>query len=228
MNLPRLQSIVAPVATPAAPAVLLANEIYRVMVSVNINNWIAFTTSIIAIVGIEFSGALMCYNAIEAYRRRTWVPMLLAIAGAIVYAIIVIVGVASMPEERGQVLGVMVLLTLVSYLGYAIYTSFDKQDQITVAVVTSEIDLLNAKRQLVNAETRHAKTQQPALDMSILSSRQLDTPNGQVDITETGQRIMDYLTANNGSGSLRTIAAACDCSPETARQWKIQWTAKQC
>lgn len=222
MNLPRLQSLVAPVTTPAAPAVLLANELYRAMLIVQIDHYIALFTSIVAIVGIEFSGALMCYNAIEAWRRRSWLPMILAIAGAIIYAIIVIAGVATMPEQRGRVFGVMVLLTLVAYLAYAIFTSFDKQDAANVQDTTLAIQLADAQRKLANAQTRQSKASIDAKPVSTVSTGQ----TGQPQITEIGQKVIAYFT-EHPAASLRTVSAEVGCSPETVRQWKQVWEANK-
>ena len=222
MNLPRLQSIIAPLSAPAAPAVLLANEIYRTMVIVDIAPIIAMVSAIIAIIGVEFSGALMCHNAVKAWQRRSLGIMAVAIIGALVYAAIVIAAIASMPEERGQIFGVMVLLTLVAYAGYAIYTAFEDDDAISRQAASAELDLLDKRRLLINAETRQIK----AGGSVHLSNRTESNTNGQIEqrITASGQRIIDYLNANGDGASLRDIAQACGVkSPSTVKVWLEYW-----
>lgn len=232
MNLARLQSFIAPLATPAAPALLLANELYRIMLLVDIPAWLSLIAAGIAIIGVEFSGALMCYNAIRAWNRRSWGAMWLAIGGAFVYAVIVWAGIATMPEQRGRVFGVMVLLTLVAYLAYAIYAAFDTADREAgkaaldaISTAAAQTELAEAQRRLTNAQTRQLK-------MSNRSIGQNERPIGQneqneqpIMITPKGRAILDYLNARGYNGeSLREIAAACGVSsPASVSKWLEYW-----
>lgn len=227
LNLPKLQSIIAPLATPAAPAVLLANEVYRTMIDVDIQSIIALVSAIIAIVGIEFSGALMCHNAVKAWQRRSTQLMTVAIIGALIYAIIVIAAIATMPEARGRVFGVMVLLTLVAYAGYAIYTSFEADDSRTMADNQAQIDLLDKQRLLTNAQTRQIKAGGPVSNVQLDKNGQIEQPAEQ-RITPAGQRIIEYLEANGPNASLRDIAQAVNVkSPSTVAQWIDYWKANK-
>jgi 4-amino-4-deoxy-L-arabinose transferase-like glycosyltransferase len=235
MNLARLQSFIAPLATPAAPALLLANELYRIMLLVDIPAWLSLIAAGVAIVGVEFSGALMCYNAIRAWNRRSWGAMWLAIGGAMIYAVIVWAGIATMEQQRGRVFGVMVLLTLVAYLAYAIYAAFDTADReadkaarASVIAAKAEAELVAEQRRLTNAQTRQLKAgvSNSSTGQLTASSIQSGQPGQRpiIAITPAGQSIIDYLDANGDGWSLREIAAACNnVSPMTAAKWLGYW-----
>jgi len=226
INLPKLQSIIAPLATPAAPAVLLANEIYRVMIDVNIPFWLAIGTATIALLGIESGGALMCHNGVRAWQRKSYGLMWVAIAGALVYAAIVWAGIATMPEARARILGTLVFLTLVGYAAYAIYSAVEDSEREAAAGSARRIDEMKAERLLTNAQTRQIKAG------GLLSNRPIEQ-NGQIEhpktpaITPLGRRIIDELEANgppSESRSLRDIARAVgNCSPSTIKTWHEKW-----
>jgi len=231
-GLPKFQSIVAPLAAPIAPAVLLANEIYTVMIELTIPNWIALISSIVGIAGIDFSGALMCIGAVRAWRRRSWGLFGVSIVGAIVYALIVYVGIASMPHERGRVFGVMIFLTLVAYAGYAIFTVFEEESAIDAKATQAkadasqaEIDRLNAENRLTNARTRQIKAGGSVQTVQSVQSNTEQTAesDSSIRITALGQRIIDAL-GENPDRSLREIADAVGgCSPATVKEWKSKW-----
>ena len=162
MRLQSIQAFFAPLATPLAPAMLFANEIYHSMVMVDIPSWMALTVSGIAIVGIEFSGALMCYNAIEAWRQKQKSKMVLAILGALIYAGIVMAGIATAENERVRILSLTVLLTLVAYLAYAIYESLRKQEVKEDELSEKELAIMREKRLMKNAEVRELKAKVPS------------------------------------------------------------------
>lgn len=220
-NLPRLQSVIAPLATPVAPAAFLANEVYRAMMIVNFPAWLALGCAIVTIAGIESTGALACVSAIRAWQRKSYTAMWIAIFGAVVYAAIVWAGIATMAEERARIFGVMVLLTLVAYAVYAMYTGFDKTDTEQSQAAAVSVGLLDAERKLTNAKTRQIKA-------GAVSSVQMDKigqtgqPIGQV--TPSGQRVIDYLNANGDGESLRQIADAVGIkSPSTVDKWLKYW-----
>lgn len=218
MNLPKIQALVAPLATPIAPALLLGNEMYRVMLLVDVANWIALIAAIVAVVGLEFSGALTSYMAVKAWKRREWGAMTLAIIGAVVYAVVVFGGISIMPEQRARVFGVAVLVTMVSYLGYGLYHSFqDATDEMRDEKMLG-IEELRQRRLLVNAQARLSE-KQSAVDTGQVSTghtRQVDTTP---EITDIGQKVVNYLM-DNPKASLREVSAEVGCSPETVRKWK--------
>ncbi len=218
MNLPRIQALIAPLATPVAPALLLGNEMYRVMLLVDVDNWIALIAAIVAVVGLEFSGALTSYMAVKAWKRREWGAMTLAIFGALIYAAVVFGGIMIMPEQRAQVFGVAVLVTMVSYLGYGLYHSFQDATDERRDEKMLDLEALRQQRLLVNAQARLAE-KQSQLDIVQPSTGQ----NGQTDtapeVTDIGQKVIDYFKANPGA-PLREVSGEVGCSPETVRKWK--------
>ena len=225
MDLPKLQALVAPLATPVAPALLLGNEMYQVMVLSDIWWLLALVSATAAIVGLEFTGALASYMAVRAWGRRDWGMMTAAIAGALLYAVIVMGGIAVMPEQRARVFAVMVLASLVAYVGYGLYHSYAERDAAQAQVGALEIERLESRRRLINAETRQIKASSGV-------QLTLDGQTGQVDsvqpaaVTPIGRKIMAYLDARP-QASLREVSGEVGCSPETVRTWKKQWEASK-
>lgn len=218
MDLPKLQALIAPLATPVAPALLLGNEMYQVMVLSEIWWLLALVSATAAIVGLEFTGALASYMAVRAWGRRDWGAMMVSMAGALMYAAIVMGGIAIMPEQRARVFAVMVLASLVAYIGYGLYHSYAERDTARAQAGVMELDRLDKQRLLINAQTRQIKAGQ----VSSLSSGRVDTLTGQVDmpaVTPIGQKVIDYF-GQHPDASLRTVSAEVGCSPETVRQWK--------
>lgn len=221
MDLPKLQALIAPVATPVAPALLLGNEMYQVMVAVDINWALSMAAAFVAIIGLESAGALASYMAVKAWGRRDWGAMVLSMAGALLYAAIVMGGVALMPEARARVFGVMVFVTLVAYLGYGLYHSYIETEQQAQRRIDNKRDLMKEERLLINAQTRQIKA---TGHVSSVSSGQLDTSTGQVDtsITPIGQKVLAYLDDHPGA-SQRAVARDVGCSPTTAGKWYQVW-----
>ncbi|RJR12439.1 hypothetical protein C4588_02050 [Candidatus Parcubacteria bacterium] len=155
INLPRIQSLIAPFATPTGPAMFLANEFYHLSIAAQIPNFLAIVVAITTVIGVEFSGALMCYCAIEAWQRGSKAKMTLAIFGTLIYTAIVFGGFMMLDKDKGQIFGVMILVTLVAYLGYAIYQSFETQDKKS----EDELKRLKAETNLINAQTRKNKSE---------------------------------------------------------------------
>jgi hypothetical protein len=228
MTLTRIQAFIAPLATPIAPALLLGNEMYQVMVLVSIPWWLSLVGASIAVAGLESSGALACYMAVKSWRRKNWNALALAVIGAIIYTVVVFGGILIMPQKRASVFAVMVFITLVAYLGYALYASFQEDDNYKKDVLDGQLAIMKERRLTLNAKTRLAKVEgtHPPLDMSPLSTGHLSSAStgqtGRVEITEKGQQIIDYLN-KNGKKSCRVIGNDCDCSPETARKWLNYW-----
>lgn len=155
INLPKLQSLIAPFATPTGPALFLANEFYQTSITAKIPPWLAISVAITTIVGVEFSGALMCYCAVESWQRQSKTKMVLAIIGTFIYTGIMFGGFMMLERAKGQIFGIMVLLTLVAYLGYAIYTSFETQEKSTEL----KIKETKVETNRINAETRRGKVE---------------------------------------------------------------------
>ena len=226
MKLQSIQAFIAPLSTPLAPALLYANEMYHTMVSLEIPVWMALVVSGIGIIGIEFTGALMCYNAISAWQKRDPAKTILAIVGAGVYGAIVMSGIFTIETERAKIFGFTVLLTLVSYLAYAIYESLTERTQENQRNVNNKIELLKQERYLKNAETRQIKAKGNVVQLSTeqtgQSSEQVE--QGQIEVTELGQKIFDLMDKLNGQKvTMRQVANKVGCSPTTAGKWMEQY-----
>jgi len=225
--LTKIQALIAPLAAPVAPALLLGNEMYQVMVLVGINAWLAFVCAFVAIVGLEFSGALASTMAVKSWKRRSWGALTLSVIGTLVYAGIVFGGIRMMPQARAQVFGVMVLVSLVAYLGYALYQNYHEQDTQHAEQTEQQIELVRQQKQFLNAQTRQLQWQ---AQTGFVPGADIVRSGG-----ERGERLNDlskqldvwsYLDTNGDSGPSE-IARVLGISKSTAQKHIQSWKAKQ-
>lgn len=224
--LTKIQALIAPLAAPVPPALLLANEMYQVMVLVQIPGWMAFISACVAVVGLEFSGALASTMAVKSWKRRSWGALVLSVFGTLVYAGIVFGGIQMMTEQRARVFGVMVLVSLVAYLGYAIYQSYREQDERQAEQTVQQIELIRQQKQLKNAETRQLQWQVqtgfvPGANIvrsGANEGERLNDLSKQLDV-------WSYLDANGLRGPSE-IARELGISKSTAQKHIQSWKAK--
>lgn len=210
MDLSKLQSIVAPLATPAAPALMLGNNLYIGMINAGISHEVALTGAITATIGMELSGMLMCSMALKAFRRQAFGVMWLAIIGAVIYALFVFFGIYT--ADNAGTFATMVFITLIAYLGSGIYQYFQDQHGETELAI-KETD---AQRKLVAAQARLAKASSGVQQVSTVSTKK----SGQVNTPEA-VKVMACWKANP-TWSARQVASACQVSPTTASKYKPQ------
>jgi len=86
MNITSVQSVLAPILAPIAPAVLFGNNLYNGMLSDPINPTFALLAAVGGTAGVEISGALACSMAVLAYHKRDYKIMWIAIISSLIYA----------------------------------------------------------------------------------------------------------------------------------------------
>lgn len=204
-DLSKWQSLIAPLATPAAPALMLGNNLYTGMIAANIPWGVALIGAITATIGMELSGMLMCSMALKAFRRQAFGVMWLAIIGALVYAFFVFFGIYT--AQHAGTFATMVFITLIAYLGSGIYQYFQDQYQDTEMTIRET----DAQRKLIAAQARLAKASNGVQPVSKVSSGQVDTPEAQK---------VKACWKDNPNWSARQVAAACNVSPTTASKYK--------
>ena len=211
MNLNQIQSLIAPVATPAAPAVVLASQLYAGSVQAGTNEILAGLGAVASGVGMEASGALAFSMVLLSMRRKAWGPMVFGIIGVVAYAVFAIIGISQAP--KGSTFATFVLMSLVAFLASGLYSYMQdarKDDEQHLALVQAET-------RLTNAQARMAKASSGVQQASSAS-------NGQMD-TETGRKVKAWFLEHPGA-SLRDCAGELHISPETARRYKPQVGAK--
>lgn len=166
-DLTKWQAYIAPIAAPAAPMILLGTGLYSDMLKSGTAQGLALIGASVSAAATEAVGALVCVMALEAFRRRTWLVMMLAIACAIAYAGIVYVGISRL--ENGASFGFTVFVSIIGYIGYGIWGTFQKSDASRMQTTNSQIDLLAAQAEyakqqakIANANARQAKAERGA------------------------------------------------------------------
>lgn len=220
--LPKIQAIIAPLATPFAPALLLGNEMLQVMVLSGIPYYFALVCAFVAISGLESSGALSCYMAVKAWKRKSWGAMWLAIIGAAVYTAIVFWGIQQMTEQRARVFSVMVFVTLVGYLAYALYQSFIEQDIYQEKQSEQQVELTRQQKQLVNAQTRQMQWQSQT---GVRGSFVANTSANDIDELSKQLNVWTYLDTNGLRGPSE-VANALGIAKSTAHKHIQTWREK--
>lgn len=155
MNITNLQSIIAPVLAPIAPAVLFGNNLHAGMIADNVNPTIAGVAAVLGTGGVELSGALACSMAVMAYHRRDYKIMWVSIIAASVYAVFVMVGIAQ--ARNTATFAGAVIISLVAYLMQGVWQSYNNKLRVEQAETDMQIARMEAERKLTNAQTRNAK-----------------------------------------------------------------------
>lgn len=205
MDFSKWQSIIAPLATPAAPALMLGNNLYSGMINAGISSNLAMLGAVTATVGMELSGMLMCSMALKAFRRQEFGVMWLAIGGAVIYALFVFFGIYT--AKNAGTFATMVFITLIAYLGSGIYQYFQDQFSDTELGIRE----MDAERKLQNARNRGAKLFGGVQKVSTVHVDKVDTPEAAR---------VKACWKDNPTWSARQVAAACQVSPTTASKYK--------
>ncbi len=215
MDIAKFQALYAPFLTPAAPAMVFGAQLNQGMIAAGLPWYLALLGACLGIAGMEMSGALMCSMAVKAYARRQWTAMLLAILGAIMYAVFVMAGVYT--AKNSQTFVGLVLITLIAYLGSGLWQWMNDYDRIVAAHDTNQISRTKAQASLISAQARLAKV---SSGVHQTNGQAVQRPDGQMD-SETGRKVRAWFVDHaREKPSLRDCANALHISPETARKYK--------
>lgn len=214
MNITTLQSIAAPILAPVAPAVLFGNNLYHGMVTDAVNPTLAGIAAIGGTIGVELSGALACSMAVMAYHKRDYKIMFLSIGASVIYAGFVYQGIAS--ARNSATFAGAVVISLIAYLMLGVYQSYTAKRDAEKAETDNKVAALDAERKLVNARTRAAK----GVPAAVVQPSTVSVHVGQFQIDPAKIAAIQAYWQANPQASLRTVAAACGCSPMTAGKYK--------
>ena len=216
MNITNLQSIIAPILAPIAPAVLFGNNLHAGMIGDGVNPTVAIVASVLGTGGVELAGALACSMAVMAYHRRDNKIMVVSIISAIVYAVFVLIGI--MQARNTATFAGAVIISLVAYLMQGVWQSYNNKLRVEQAETDMQISLINAEKNKINAETRKAR----ANGFVHTNSTQTGGTIARLPDVKIAE-IQAYWQAHPNS-TYREVALACGVSPITAGKYKPQVT----
>lgn len=235
-DLTKWQAYIAPVAAPAAPMILLGTGLYSDMLKSGTAQGLALVGATISAAATEAVGALVCVMALEAFSRRTWGVMALAIACAIVYAGIVYVGISRLPN--GGSFGFTVFVSIIGYIGYGIWGAFQKADASKAANADNQIAILAAQTKyaeqqaaIAKAEARKAKaehaSEQGAIARSVRpNSRTAEQSAEHAQKLEAVRVAVEILKAKGEKITTRSVAELAGMSNSTASGYMAELSGK--
>jgi hypothetical protein len=209
-----------PIFAPMPPAVVIGLQLYdEVMHAAHDPAWwwlasIAAAFGVVGTIGAE----MFAYKyALQAWAEREKGAALVAAALGLVVSGLIIWTVWRTDDSRPLV--VAVLVAIAAYIVSAIKDFVEAKRANREEQTDRQVRLMDEQRKLTNAQARLAKAGGNVQSLSTGQNGQ----NGQTakitEKTEKVKRIEQYWKANP-TASLRDCAAACECSPETARKWK--------
>lgn len=207
-SLNQIQAFLSPIFTPAAPAVVLASQLYAGSVQAGTNETVAMIGAVASGVGMESSGALAFSMILLSMRRKAWGPMVLGIIGVIGYATFAIIGISQAP--KGGAFTTFVLMSLVAFLASGLYSYMQdarEDDKTQLQLIRAETDRIQAEKNRTNAEVRLSK-----------ASSGVHRPSGQVDSVQA-ERVRAWY-AVHPDASARECARSLSISPTTASKYK--------
>lgn len=205
-------SLIAPIAAPAAPATMLINILYSDLTREAVSANFAMFAAVSSGIGAEASGMIAAYVGIQAYRKRKYGLMIVAIVAFIAYASFMAWGISTARNPTAMVS--MIVISIIAYLAVATFTDLRGSSQEAQDETNMQISLLEAQKRLTNAETRNAKTN------AFVHANVTQTSNAITKLPdEKIAEIRDYWTAHPGA-KYREVALAIGCAPSTAMKYK--------
>lgn len=205
-------SMVAPIAAPAAPATMLINILYADLTREAVSSNFAMFAAVSSGIGAEASGMIAAYVGIQAYRKRKYGLMIVAILAFIAYASFMALGISAAKNPLPMVS--MIVISIIAYLAVATYTDLRGITQDEQVETEMKIGLINAEKNKINAETRKAKAN---------AFVHVNTPQtlGQFPrlTVEKIAEIREYWRLHSDA-TLREVGTACNVSTGAANKYK--------
>jgi MFS family permease len=215
-----------PIFAPAPPAVVIGLQLYNEVVKAAHADWwwLAGIAAILGVVGTIGAEMLSYKEALRALAEREIGAAITALIGGIVTSGLIIWAIWRTDDSRPLVVAVVV--AIVAYLIAGVRTYTDDKKSRRQGVQDNNIRQMEAQAALEKERAKIAAAQARRAKFENSGGVQLSTgQNGQTGQQATKKesdkviRIKAYWKANP-TATLRDCAAACECSPETARQWK--------
>jgi len=198
---------IAPFATPVAPGMLLANQVYQGMAADGIHPALAFVGALIGLAGLELCGVLAFRSAMNSLENKRAVSFILASLAAAGYVLLMVWGVNRSPHAAS--FAVLAFGSVVGYIAQGIeYSGRQKATTLTQAT-QAEIELLKAKTAELRAETKLVKTQTE-------SPGNLPPENGKITDWRKLSENDRSMIANMNTKHIQDVYGV---SERTARNW---------
>lgn len=216
----KIQTIVAPIAVPIAPAVLLGSEVYHAVSGRT--DWIlALIAATFAAIGLEFGTWLLCTSAVTTLEKQQWIKGLFSLVFIGVY-IAAGLWTISQFDSSSKFMILFFFLAPAVYFAQAFIVQQNKNEQLVTEQVQTEIELIKARTSLTNAEARKAKAEQIVYPPSFGIVR--DTVRGEQGEQKDYEKEIYAILASNSNIGPREMSRLVGCSVSTASKWISKYT----
>ncbi|MBV5322591.1 MAG: hypothetical protein JZU60_02000 [Ilumatobacteraceae bacterium] len=202
-------SMVAPIAAPAAPATMLINILYADLTREAVSTNFAMFAAVSSGIGAEASGMIAAYVGIQAYRKRKYGLMIVAILAFIAYASFMALGISAAKNPLPMVS--MIVISIIAYLAVATYTDLRGITQDEQVETDNQVRAIEAERKLQNARNRGLK---------LSNGGQTGRQSTQFAADPTMIAAIEAYWVANPNATLRDCATFVGCSPMTAGKYK--------
>ena len=205
-------AVIAPIAAPAAPATMLISILYTELMRETVSQSFAMGAAVASGIGAEASGMIAAYVGVQAYRKRKFGLMTVAIFAFCAYAAFMALGISAARNPVAMVS--TIIISVIAYIAVAMLTDLRSILTDAQAEANTKISLLEAQKRLTNAETRKAKIN-GFVHANNTQTQPAITRLSAAKIAE----IQQYWNTHPGA-KYRDVSKAVGCAPSTAMKYK--------
>jgi len=218
----KLENIL-PIAAPAPPALVMGALLYKEIIAALSPDWwhVAFIAAALGVVGMIGAEMYSYKQAAIAFAEGEQGATVAALIGGLITSALIVFAIWNSGENARPLIA-SVIIAIVAYMVLSVRDYLARKRGQARQTQDAELATIGATIRLTNAQARLAKAG---------GGVQLSSPrNGQNGQTGQPRIVADSpkvaaiksFWRDNPNASLRDCAAACNCSPETARKWKAE------
>jgi hypothetical protein len=214
IDIPRTQSVMAVIFTPITGAIAIAVVSFNYITS--ISHWLLGCLAFIgALLGVEAVGGACCYALIKCHREKNYgADFWTALAGALAY-----IGGGILTLYLQSPIVIFFILSPFGYFAYSIIRTMADEITAKTAETEAQIKLLNAQKNLINAQNRRDKARSTPPVQNVQNGDLNDiNARRQTEKLANLEKVLDYL-ATNPEASLSAIGEHIRKGKVTAKNY---------
>jgi cation transport ATPase len=214
VDIPKTQSVMAVIFTPITGAIAIAIVSFNYITS--ISHWILGSLAFLgALLGVEAVGGACCYALIKCHREKNYGgDFVIALAGTVAY---IAGGVLTLYLQSPIV--IFFALSPFGYFAYSIIRTMADEINDKTQETEAQIKLLNAQKNLINAQNRRDKARSTPLVQNVQNGDLNDVnAKRQAEKSANLETVLEYLK-RNPEASLSAIGEHIGKGKGTAKNY---------